>query len=285
MSIALLIPKLNTNQSLRDDLESFLWVLLFLIMRYRPIPDPAWLPVLVQECLLWLFDEHKFDKLACRDSGGQHKRFFLLTGEVDGHDMMDALVLPQPFYDTIQSLRELFRGFHTQDSEAIDRLSTHSYVQGIFKDHIAKLKLSKCDPDPAEDQIAGVVMEIGTSFKEEAVRADVVRISFHSKTENQAMNGSRTSHSSIGRSGSQVSGASQSSRTSNSTSGSGKKRHHEDVDVDVTPRKKQARQPPSRLASGCSDTSAGAADPEQAEQIANDPQEEAENQSSDNNVS
>lgn len=175
MSISLLLRQ-GVPHSVSDDLESFFWVLLYVVLRYRPIANLASLDV--QTILKTLFDDHMHT--AGRWAGGDRKFSFLSHGLVNIHDILDLLEasLPTPTFSTLAELFGLFRSYYapglTLASESTQRtmiaerdtaqaqLTTHEFVTSLILAGVKHTKWANAPQDGAKDQIAHSVKLIDT---------------------------------------------------------------------------------------------------------------------------
>lgn len=176
MSIALLNRTTGVQHGVPHDLESFLWLLLYLMLRYRPAPK--WTKTRVQRVLKGLFDDFTFQSTGLR-SGGAAKKSFLVDDLVEGHNISEIIPdFPTAVSTTVTSLRSLFRDFHANITSAAESplilelrrqaqatattlLSDHEKVMGII---LIGIKDASWDnpSDSAEDQIADLIKEIAT---------------------------------------------------------------------------------------------------------------------------
>lgn len=175
MSVALLTLR-DMPHGVSDDLESLFWVMLYLVLRYRPIASLA--PVDVQTILKTLFDDHVHT--AGRWTGGDRKFSFLSHGLVNMHDILDLLEasLPTPTFSTLAELYGLFRSYYapglkrgsksTQQNMATDQdtarvqLTTHELVMSLILAGAEHAEWAQVLEDGAKDQIAQLVKQMDT---------------------------------------------------------------------------------------------------------------------------
>lgn len=181
MSIALQNSGASVQHRVPHDLESLLWLLLYLMLRYHP--HPPWLPTDIQAMLCGLFDQSRYDAATTLHIGGDNKGLFLTGAGFAGFQILAGLKCPIAILATLKSLRALFHDFHIiidndllSDRECAERrekqeranaaLSTHDRVIAIISEGIEHPGWSNPDSDhpdsAADDQIADLVKIIAT---------------------------------------------------------------------------------------------------------------------------
>lgn len=192
MSISLLWrDRAQQNQlvqhNVSHDLESFLWLLLYLVLRYRPRPDRS--NTRVQRLMQNLFDKCDFQSSGPYTGGGS-KSLFLVDCDaiLSGHTRPSALqTLPRPVSNTLETLRTLFRdsyyNFYVR-SPSTDpenhKMKLKRHAQTLLATHARPYHvhlLRSNQPlgldrawerllDPADDQIAVLVKQVMTDRAE-----------------------------------------------------------------------------------------------------------------------
>lgn len=190
MSISLQKQSVPVVHGVPHDLESFLWLLVYLLVRYRP--NPPWLPTDIQTILCDLFDRSRYDAPTGLYVGGDAKKLFLQDDSILGYEVCADLKPPGPVSATLTNLRLLFCDFHIKltgalsDAERAIRLgiqerahielSSHDRVMSIISDGVQHAGWNSLDPScpdsGAEDQIADLVKIIATEH-------NVARLSSH----------------------------------------------------------------------------------------------------------
>lgn len=164
------------ERGVSDDLESLFWILLYLILRYRPIATLT--AVDVRTILKKLFDDMYTagsgqDRLVIR--GGVNKYHFLADGHVGFTDIFATLApsVPVPILATFTELFRLFRSSYapglTLESErtqqsmivardtAQARLTTHQSVMSLVLAGVEHAGWAQVSDGGGEDQIARLV--------------------------------------------------------------------------------------------------------------------------------
>lgn len=234
MSISLLSGQ-AMGHGVSDDLESVYWVLLYLVLRYRPIanlPAPE-----AHRTLKTLFDYHL--QMGGQDRGGVNKEHFLADGRVNFVNILTTLApsIPVPVLTILTELTRLFRFYYAPGLELAEgsahrdmiaardaaraRLATHKYVMTLILASAQHPEWATApQQDGAKDQIAHLVKLMDTP--QTATRID------------------RESASSA---------LSQVSATSGTSKGSSRGKRPRGSDVNDAPRKKGRGAPSSHLES------------------------------------
>ncbi|KAI0310013.1 hypothetical protein OF83DRAFT_1296018 [Amylostereum chailletii] len=153
MSVALL-SKRKENQEPRDDFESFLWTLLYNVLRYRPtcVKGPE-----LQKLVHNIFDDVKVNK-----KGGDGKLAFLDKRKFEKKEARES-DLPIPLKNILEALRDLFlplypRGRRLTPAQAETRTkaekatSTSEAIKKIFEENLTLAGWPSTDK--AEDQLS-----------------------------------------------------------------------------------------------------------------------------------
>ncbi|KAI0316399.1 hypothetical protein OF83DRAFT_256230 [Amylostereum chailletii] len=157
MSVALLV-RLRKNQEPRDDFESFLWVLLYNVLRYRPTCVKG---LRLQELVHRIFDDVDVSK-----KGGDGKLAFFHSRKFVKKEVRES-DLPIPLKNILEALRDLFRPLYLICGEdraylsadertalvKAETLTSNSKAIGkIFKDNLTTREQWP-ENDKAEDQL------------------------------------------------------------------------------------------------------------------------------------
>lgn len=182
MSIALQNAEDSVRHRVPHDLESLLWLLLYLVLRYHP--HPPWLPTDIQIILCALFDESRYDTATTLHIGGDNKKAFLAGASITKYQISAGLMCPIPILDTLEKLCELFGNFYLKVNEcgaselectlrrerkrrASAQLLNHDRVIAIISEGIKHPGWNNPDSDypdsAADDQIADLVKLLATN--------------------------------------------------------------------------------------------------------------------------
>ncbi|KAI0317413.1 hypothetical protein OF83DRAFT_1172013 [Amylostereum chailletii] len=153
MSVGLL-SKRKENQESRDDFESFLWTLLYNVLRYRPTCVQG---LRLQSLVYSIFDEVD----ACKEGGDGKLAFF--DNRKFGQDDVEDSALPAPLQNILEALRDLFLPLYPRGrrltpaqvetrTKAEEATSTSEAIKKIFEENLALAGWPSTDN--AEDQLS-----------------------------------------------------------------------------------------------------------------------------------
>ncbi|KAI0319062.1 hypothetical protein OF83DRAFT_863265 [Amylostereum chailletii] len=161
MSVKLLMSPAGHEHSLADDLESFVHVLVYTVLRFRP----TGVKNLVHD-MNSVFDAHI--TIGAETTGGQGKKSFFAGSPIEGKVFRDYV--PKPCADIIRELRYLFRdALHGDEDDtsaeervaALKNLSSSAHVLEIFDSHLKRTTEWDAN-DGHEEQMRAAIEIIST---------------------------------------------------------------------------------------------------------------------------